>query len=98
MRARCSARCFIAPWLKRLLSYRSFVRDSQKTVPIPTGIEMNPASLGISRQSCLMRRDACSAWLCPSVCAHTRDVKAHPLFHKSVQLRVLGCDAGLHKV
>ena len=98
MRARCAARCVIAPRLKRLLSYRSFVRDSQKTVPIPTGAEMNPASLGISRESCLMRSDVCAAWLTASTCAHTRDVGGHALFHKSLQLRVLGCDARLHKV
>jgi hypothetical protein len=54
--------------------------------------------LGISRESCLMRSDVCAAWLTASTCAHTRDVGGHALFHKSLQLRVLGCDARLHKV
>ena len=79
-------------------SYRSFVRDSQSSVPLPCGDAMIPACIGIARESCLLRTDLSPAWLHPSTCMHTKNVGSHPLFHKNLQLSVLGCDAKLHKV
>lgn len=79
-------------------SYRSFVRDSQSSVPLPCGDGMTPACIGIARESCLLRTDLSPAWLHPSTCMHTKNVGSHPLFHKNLQLSVLGCDPKLHKV
>ena len=79
-------------------SYRSFVRDSQTSLPIPSGIGLHPASVGIPRENCLMQSDVHSSWLRPSTHAHTVNVGSHPLFHKNLQLRVLGCDPQLDKV
>ena len=78
-------------------SYRSFVRDSQTSLPIPSGIGLHPASVGIPRENCLMQSDVHSSWLRPSTHAHTVNVGSHPLFHKNLQLRVLGCDPQLDK-
>ncbi len=79
-------------------SYRSFVRDSQTSLPIPSGIGLHPSSVGIPRENCLMQSDVHSSWLRPSTHAHTVNVGSHPLFHKNLQLRVLGCDPQLDKV
>jgi hypothetical protein len=61
-------------------------------------MNMYPASVGIARESCLLRSDVPAVWTHPSACAHSKNVGRHPLFHESLQLRVLGCDPRLHKV
>jgi hypothetical protein len=79
-------------------SYRSFVRDSQTSVPLPSGASMSPACIGLAREKCLSRSDVHSSWLNVSTCQYTNNVGSHPLFHKSLELRVLGCDPRLLKV